>query len=331
VVKPIADSYLPYKLDQFRHPKTNKVFAFPWQVGVSVMYYRQDILQKLGMSQFPAGWSWDQHEQLAKKAKTDLKADTTWLGDGQSDKDSNLFLQMVWQAGGTFISKDWSKVEVNSPICIAVAKRLRAWWQSGLIFEGSFYTAPLWGAMRTGQLWMTADPSWWILGMRDNISKPEDHVGDWRVGPLPVATAGGARTANEGGGGLAAPAYTANPDLVKAFGAFATTDLHATIPTIQMGTVVAAKTSFTDPASLNITFAPTGDQKVNQVFADLVGEVPSTFFYSASWNEIRHIVTQNLMPIIKGNVEVEPGLAKIADDATKANDRWLKLLEQEKS
>ncbi|MEX2441463.1 MAG: extracellular solute-binding protein, partial [Pontimonas sp.] len=310
-------------------PINNRIYAFPWQVGVSVMYYRQDILNQLGMDEFPAGWTWDEHEELAEKAKTDLGIYTNWMGPGAEDKDCNLFVQMVWQAGGTFVSQDWTEVLVDSQICVDVASRLQRWWSKGLIFEGIFYSAPLWGAMRDGLLWSTVDPSWWILGMRNTITTPEDHVGDWRIAPLPVFTEGGARTANEGGGGLAAPAYTENPDLVKAFGEFATTDLNATVPTIQNGTVVAAQSSFTDPAVLDITFDITGDQRVHEVFAELVQEVPPTFYYSAGWAEIRHIVAQNLMSIMRGDIEVEPGLAMIAEQARTANERWVGLLEAE--
>jgi multiple sugar transport system substrate-binding protein len=329
-IEPDQDLYLGYKVDQFRHPLNRKIYAFPWQVGVSVMYYRQDILEQLtGSPTVPEGFTWQDYETLAEQAKADLDAYTNWVGPGANPKDDNLFVQSVWQAGGSFISQDGKEVLLDSDICIDVADRLKRWWDKGLLYEGIFYSTPLWGAMREGILWATIDPSWWILGMRNVIATPEDHAGDWKLAPLPVIEPGGSRTANEGGGGLCAPAHTKNPELVREFGKFATTDLQGTVPTIKMGTVLAAKTSFTDPEVLDITFEPTGDQKVHELYAELVDEVPDTFYYSAGWPEVRHIVTQNLPKILKGEIGVEEGLMSMADEARTANARWVELLEQE--
>jgi multiple sugar transport system substrate-binding protein len=207
-------------------------------------------------------------------------------------------------------------------------QRLKRWWTKGLLFEGSSYTPPLWGAMREGILWSTTDPSWWLLGMRDNITKPEDHVGDWRVAPMPVFQAGGSRTANFGGAGLTAPAHTKNPELVKAFVKYATTQQNATVATVKMGTLVAHKSAFTDSAVLDLTLEPTGPQKIYRVYAELSKEVPATFYYSPGWPEIYDIVNQNLLTLVKSDTPVEVGMKKMADDARKANERWVKLLDQ---
>src|SRR5262245_52051612 len=165
LVEPIKDNYLAYKVEQFRLP-TGKIYAVPWQVGITVEIYRDDILKKLGMTEFPAGWTWEQHEQLAEKAKKDLNVNTGWIGPGKAS-DVPIYGQMLWQAGGTFVSKDWRTVELDSPISVEVVKRIKRMWTKGLLFEGSSYTPPLWGAMREGILWSTTDPSWWLLGMRD--------------------------------------------------------------------------------------------------------------------------------------------------------------------
>jgi ABC-type glycerol-3-phosphate transport system substrate-binding protein len=329
VVQPSADQYLKYKIEQFRHAKTGKIYAFPWQVAMSVTYYRDDILKKLGMNELPNGWTWDDHELLAEKAKKDLNLNTCWVGAGQNDKDTTLFCEMLWQAGGSIVSKDGTQVLLDSPISVEVMQRLQRWWKKGLLFEGSFYTPPLWSAMRQGILWSTTDVSAWMLGMRDNITKPEDHVGDWRVAPMPAWTKGGPRTAGEGGGGLASPAHTKNPDLVKAFGKFTTTDLRATMPTMQQGTVLSALSSFTDPKALDITFSVTGPQKVHQVYAELIKEMPTTYYLSPGWAEVRHVLAQAMLSVVRGETDAAQGMKKIAEDARKVNDRWVKLLAQE--
>ena len=328
-IQPAADQYLKYKVEQFRHAKTGKIYAFPWQVAMSVMYYREDILKKLGMTQFPTGWTWDEHEGLAEKAKKDLNLNTCWVGAGLNDKDTTLFCEMLWQSGGSIVTQDGSDVLLDSPASIEVMTRLQRWWKKGLLFEGSFYTPPLWSAMREGILWSTTDVSAFMLGMRDNITKPEDHVGDWRVAPMPAYVKGGARTAGEGGGGLAAPAHTKNPDLVKAFGKFTTTDLRATMPTMQQGTVLSAISSFTDSKALDITFSVTGPQKVHQVYAELIKEMPNTYYLSPGWAEVRHILAQAMLSVVRGESDATQGMRKIAQDARKVNERWVKLLAQE--
>ena len=326
-LRPIEDQYVKYKLEQFRNPKNGKLYAFPWQVGLSMMIYRQDILTKLGQTEFPVTWTWEQQEQLAEKAKKDLNVNTGWLGSGAQPKDSNIFIQMLWQAGGTLVSKDWTKIELDSPAGIEIAQRLQRWSKKQLLFEGSFYTPALWGGMREGLLWNTTDPSWWLLGMQDNIKTPQDHAGDWRISPMPLPKAGGPRTANEGGGGLASPAYTKNPDLVRAFGTYATTNLKATVPTIKMGTVLSAKTSFSDPTVLDIALPVTGPQKIHKLYAELVAEVPSTFYYSAAFPEIRNLLSQNLLTFVKSDTPIEGSIKKLAEDARKLNERWLRLLD----
>jgi hypothetical protein len=94
-----------------------------------------------------------------------------------------------------------------------------------------------------------------------------------------------------------------------------------------MGTVLAARSSFTDAAVLDIALPVTGPQKIHKVYADLVGEVPSTFYYSAAFPEIRNLLSQNLLAFVKSESAIEGSMKKLADDARKLNERWLRQLD----
>ena len=57
--------------------------------------------------------------------------------------------------------------------------------------------------------------------------------------------------------------------------------------------------------------------------------MPTTYYLSPGWAEVRHVLAQAMLSVVKGETDAAQGMKKIAEDARKANDRWVKLLAQE--
>ena len=55
--------------------------------------------------------------------------------------------------------------------------------------------------------------------------------------------------------------------------------------------------------------------------------MPSTFYYSAAFPEIRNLLSQNLLAFVKSESAIEGSMKKLADDARKVNERWLRQLD----
>ena len=158
----------------------NKVFGIPFDLTEHIMYYRTDIIPE-------PPESWAELMDLLKKLNEEGKGaiidwgSLGWIG----------YSPFLWQAGGDYYNKDYTKVTLDSPEAA-----------EALVFFAELYKkgvpktkVPLEQGMRTGDYPLAISGNWKIVSL--TLSAPE-LKNKWSIAMLPEGPAG-KRTAFIGG------------------------------------------------------------------------------------------------------------------------------------
>jgi ABC-type glycerol-3-phosphate transport system substrate-binding protein len=157
-----------------------KVYGIPFDISEHIMYYRTDIVTNVPKT-------WDELIMVLRGLKSKGKGmvidwgSLDWIG----------FSPFLWQAGGDYYNKDYTKVTLDSP---EAAKALEFFAQ--LYREGVPRTpVPVEQGMRTGDYPLVISGNWKIISL--TVGAPEIK-GKWSIAPLPKGPSG-KRTAFIGG------------------------------------------------------------------------------------------------------------------------------------
>jgi multiple sugar transport system substrate-binding protein len=135
-----------------------KLQALPVSTNNLALFYNKDLFQKAGLDPNKPPTTWDDLRADAKKIAA--------LGGGvqgfeiYTQPGEGLTWQLqpyMWQAGGSFLSKDYSRASFNTP---AGQKALS--FLVGLIQTDKVTDAGQWGAFDKGQAGMRIDGSWMV-------------------------------------------------------------------------------------------------------------------------------------------------------------------------
>ncbi len=85
-------------------------YAFPTNCGPMGYFYNKDIFDELGLSYPTADWTWQEFLDLAKTIQQRRKESRRWFV-----LNHYWYMDAIWQAGGSFYSKDGSRCTLNSP------------------------------------------------------------------------------------------------------------------------------------------------------------------------------------------------------------------------
>lgn len=183
----------------------------PWDSGTVAMFYRSDYLTAAGVD--PASLAtWDDlvaaGEQVkAATGKTLMSVD---IASGAT------FRTLLQQQGVGYFDTD-GKITVASPEGVRALTLLQDINERGLLQNVRGWDGRV-SATKDGASAFHPEAVWWtgtLTGEMPELS------GKFGVIALPAFEQGGARTANNGGSGLAVPAQAANPELAAAFVDFA--------------------------------------------------------------------------------------------------------------
>ncbi len=158
----------------------SKVFGIPFDISEHVMFYRTDIVPEP-----PATW-----DELIETLRGLRAQNKSMILDWDS-LEWIAYSPFLWQAGGSYYNKDYTKVTLDTPEAAAALDFLRQ-----LYLEGVPKTkVPLVQGMRTGDYPLAISGNWNI--MRMTLGAPE-MKGKWSIAMLPEGPSG-KRTAFIGG------------------------------------------------------------------------------------------------------------------------------------
>ena len=325
-MKEIQKDFVPFKLREVTHPKTNRIYGFPYQLGVVGMYYREDLMKKVGYTHDKLKeLSWEGYIELGEKLKKDL--DITL--DASTPANATFFQMLLWLAGGSFTNKEGTEVTLDSDIAIDSMKKVKSLFDKGLMAPTDAGSEPFWTAAREGKVAAVWNATWFGGYFHRNITKPEEGLGQWRNVQLPYLKAGGPRAVNLGGSPMETPAFTSNPDLVWEVLRYSLATVEGALAAMSTGTVLSYVPALKTDEFQKTKFPYAGDWPINALWAEHAVNVPNTYYFTPVFDEAVTIFANYQPKIIKGELSVEAGMREAADKVREANQQYVRIMEQE--
>jgi multiple sugar transport system substrate-binding protein len=249
------------------------VYGIPQDTGPMVMFYRQDILDRLGIK---VPTTWQEFETAAEKIHADNPRNTiTSLDPGDAGGVDSL----LWQAGSRpFQVKTANSATVN--LADVGAARWSALWTrllaKKLVDPTPGWTNEWWQGMGSGRYAMWITGAWAPGSISSTIPAT---AGKWRVAQIPQWQSGDNVTAENGGSSNAVISTSRNKTAAVAFAQWLNSDPAAVKSLSANGLFPATTARLGDPDFLDASNSLFGDQKPNRVLADAAGHVAPGWQY----------------------------------------------------
>lgn len=239
----------------------NGVYGIPQDIGPQVMYYRQDILDSLGL-EVPT--TWDEYAQMAEVIKaSDPNRYITFLDPGLAEQGYSA----LWQAGATpwSIDGDAITLDFSDPGVVKVADFWTDLLQRGLVVEATQGSEEWFKQLSEGQLvtWMVG--SW---GYGPLAAVIPENAGLWRAAPQPLWDADDPASSQFGGGGTVVLEQSEHKQAAADFAIWLNSDPVAVASLQSNGLTPTTVAAWDDPAFLDQEIEYLGGQQANQVFAE---------------------------------------------------------------
>ncbi|TMC54233.1 MAG: extracellular solute-binding protein [Chloroflexi bacterium] len=108
------DAFVPAAWNTSGAFHSGKTTAIPWFIDTKAVYYRTDILQRLGIDPAAAFTSWGALQQTLTAIHDAHTLLPLGLGKGDGSQVGD-FAPWVWGAGGSFVSDDGTQAMINQP------------------------------------------------------------------------------------------------------------------------------------------------------------------------------------------------------------------------
>jgi len=279
------------------------VYGFPQDTGPMVMFYRQDILQKLGLEP-PKTW-----QEFTADAEKIHAADPNSFITSVDPGDAGGVDSLLWQAGSRpFQVKSPTEVGVN--LADAGAAKWSALWSSllsrKLVEPTPGWTNEWWQGMSSGRYAMWITGAWAPGSIAATIPQT---AGQWRVAPMPQWDAGSSTTAENGGSANVVPVTSKNKAAAVAFAQWINSDPVAVKSLSDNGLFPATSALLKDQAFLDSPVKVLGGQQANKVFADSSAHVATGWQYLPFQVYANSVFKDTVGQPIGAGSDPAPGLA----------------------
>lgn len=322
----ITDRASPYvnKFNRFKWQDVmvkGRIFAMPWDSGPVALYYRRDVLEKAGLPAAPEQVAslfatWNDYARLASKIKN--ATGVYMFAHARANNDARDFEKLAWQRGAGYFDEQGRVILDTRKENLEVLQFLAQFWKNDLAQDTQPWT-PAWykgfadgtAATHFGAVWMGGFLKTWIA---------PDASGKWGVVPLPAWTAGGVRTANDGGSNLVISAQSKVKDAAWALVEFITANREAQVTAWRaMDSFPSLEEAYSSP------FARLGDpyfggQAYRQVFVDLGRQIP-VWYYTKDYPEANSVMAQEIVNVALGRKTPEQALRDAANEIRRRTGR----------
>jgi multiple sugar transport system substrate-binding protein len=245
------------------------VYGVPQDSGPGAMMYRADLFEEHGV-EVPTTWA----EYV--EAGRALKAADPDLYIGQfSPNETGLWMQAIWQNGGTWTSIDGDTwvAEVNGEESLEVADLWQTLLDEELVKVVEMWTPEYWAEINAGTIATINYAAWFPALLEESAA---EQSGLWAVAPMPMH--GDEPAAGESGGGaLVIPTGTEHIAQAYKFIEWLNSGEEGVEFLITDGGVFPASVKgFEHPALLEEREF-FGGQVINEVFVEAAGTVPDSW------------------------------------------------------
>ena len=249
---------------------SGKIRAVPWDSGTVALFYRSDYLAQAGVKPDSLK-TWN--DLLAAGEKIKAATGHTLI---TTDVSTGALFQMLLQQEGQGLFDSSGRITVDTPQAIAALTLEKEFNDRGLLKNVKGWDARVTSA-KNGDSAVTPEAVWWTATL---TGEAPELSGKYGVTELPAFTAGGARTSNNGGSGLAVPSQAKNPQLAAAFVAYALATASSQVSMMKNEGLFPSYL----PALKDDFFSQPdpyfGGQKAYELFAEQTAKIPAITYTS---------------------------------------------------
>jgi len=320
IIKPIADQFAKAKVVEVFIVKKQQYVAIPSDLALVGLWYRADLLQKAGVKPPEKGFKFDpDFLKMAVDVNKATGAAAFLLPKNGWAWPFEIFLS---QLGGSINTLDGTKVTVDDDKGIQAMTLLKQLYDTKTALDTDWLQAPYWGAVKAGKIATDFMPAWMRGFVRGETKTAAEGLGQWRIAPMPELPNGVSRTAQIGGAALTSTKFTKVPDIVKDFMLYGFATMEGCKAIGDFGNIPPYLPYLESDVFQGQKDPIFGDQAYAKVWAELAKELSPDYARTAVFAEADTIITQNMMPILRGEVKVADGMKKIGDLVRQANARY---------
>ncbi|WP_127125846.1 ABC transporter substrate-binding protein [Georgenia sp. SYP-B2076] len=237
----------------------------PWDSGTVGMFYRADYLAAAGVDPSSIE-TWADLVEAGEQVKT-ATGNTLMSVDVASGA---IFRMMLHQQGQGYFDEN-GDIAITSPEAVEALTLLQDINARGLLQNVRGWDGRV-GATKDGSSAFHPEAVWWtgtLTGEMPELS------GKFSVMELPAFEQGGARTANNGGSGLAVPTQAENPELAAAFIDFALAGTESQVSMMENEGLFPAYLPALEDEYFQQELEYFGGQPVFQLFAEQTKQIPT--------------------------------------------------------
>lgn len=313
----------PGKVAECHIASTGQYAAFPGDIAAVGLYYRADLFEEAGVT-IPDDWTWAEYIEAAQTVKEATGAYSAFFPPDDGSGQSTIIWQyLLCQLGGSITNADGTEITMDDERGVAALELLKQMYEAEIGIEDNPTTETFFAALSGGQIAAMPMPVWYRgFGVDPNVYDEQSGLGQWRVALLPRVDEGSVRTANWGGAAIASTIYTEHPDEVRAFMEFALASMEGATACGDWGILPPYLPYLQSEAWTSARSEAFGDFAYNEVWTQAVDQYPSTWYKQAVFGEATQTLAADLMPILRGEVEVAAGLKTVGDRVRELNQRY---------
>lgn len=287
----------PYSVD-------GRVYAIESDNSISVMFYRADLFDELGIPADVA--TWEELVEIGGEVAARTGQAIGMVSNGDNGAIVNGFVQLLLQRGGGLYDADGT-LTVESDEAVEVLELMATGVRNGAFLAlADPYGGAVAAALKNSELVATVMPNWYeVYGLQANVP---DQTGLWRARTVPAFAGGGHVASTLGGTAFAVlkdqPGTEAALDLLERTyltpeGQLARYSAGAYMPTL---------TELYDaPEFQQITDPYLGGQRVFEVFSAAAADMP-VFYQAAGASILRDALGGPLLRAINGQTSAAEAL-----------------------
>ncbi len=313
MIETIKDDIVPSKLAETWVESEGGYFGMPGDISASGIYYRQDIMEELGI-EIKDDMTYDEFLVILEAITAAGKNAVLFPIGGQFVATAYWSWFDAQYGGSGPTSCDNQTATLNDEASANAVKLIKDIYDTGSTLEADFWSPEYWNAINTDQLVLDLAPAWARGFWEENIDAAQ--LGKWRIAPLPRAVPGGPQSGIWGGASLISPATTENPELVLEFMKFAFATMEGAQADANWGQM-PPYIPFLQGAYQEQRPALFGDQNSNAVSLANAQSLSTTFCRTAAYGAATaELLTPAMADMITGGADIQATLDRLNDELT---------------
>jgi multiple sugar transport system substrate-binding protein len=284
-----------------------RLYGVPQDVAPTVMYYRQDIFERLGV-EVPTTWEEFQTAAAAIRA-ADPEVYITFADPGnQEPATAAMWAQQTWPWRTT--APDAVSVDLQNPGAQNWANLWTGMLQNDQVEVSSQGSDEWFKAMTDGRYAAWVIGAWGVYALQGQIPSG---AGLWRVAPMPQWAEGANASAASGGGGTGVLAQSKHPAEAAKFAAWLNGSVEGATGLNALGLMPAARSVIEAPEYVDATSEYLGGQKAQALFAEAAAAMPAGWEWLPFQQYANSVYKDTVGQAISNKTDLNVGLQQWQD------------------